>query len=380
MGVRNYVSLSFDFELSTPAFIRGADRKTPEFRIPSFVGVLRFWWRAIKNTQFQDHKKKLREKEFKIFGSSEEGQSRLHVTAEFTNAKKCNCNIENRLGIDYLSYGLQEKRKHIMEGSRGKITIYLRKDNQIIETLDEICAALRAMHIFGGLGSNSRDGFGSFNIISDIEIEDSDYSCGKLPSDETELIDILREYSAEGDEQPSYSAFSKKTSIYILKEDYTDPMVILDFIGKSLKDYRSWYGQKNFPGDHNLVYRITNPSYRTEKKHPKRVVFGLPHSYYLKSKKTSITYNFGNARRSSPLIFKILKVGDSYRGIAVLLESDFLPKGRKGSIITRTLKEPTKKKNRTKKYDFDTREIPIDIDWDTIRNYFVNDQNWEVID
>ena len=377
MGVRNYVSLSFDFELSTPAFIRGADRKTPEFRIPSFVGALRFWWRAVKNTQFQDHKG-LREKESKIFGSSEEGQSRLHITAEFNNTRRCNCNIEGRPGIDYLSYGLQEKRKHIIEGSRGKITIYIRK--HISKTLDEICAALRAMHIFGGLGSNSRDGFGSFNIISDIEIEGSDYSCGKLPRDAIELKEILREYSAEGDEQPSYSAFSKRTSVYILKEDYTDPMDILDFIGESLKDYRSWRGQQNFEDDHDLVYKITHPSNRKEEKHPKRVVFGLPHSYYLKSKKTSITYNFGNARRSSPLIFKILKVGDSYRGIAVLLESDFLPKGRKGSKITRTLKEPAKKKKGTNKFDYDKREISLNIDWDTIRNYFVNDQNWEVID
>jgi len=32
----------------TPLFMAGADGKTPELRPPSFKGMMRFWWRAMR--------------------------------------------------------------------------------------------------------------------------------------------------------------------------------------------------------------------------------------------------------------------------------------------------------------------------------------------
>jgi len=41
-------SVSFELETITPLFMAGADGITPELRPPSFKGMMRFWWRAMR--------------------------------------------------------------------------------------------------------------------------------------------------------------------------------------------------------------------------------------------------------------------------------------------------------------------------------------------
>jgi len=56
--------LTFELEFITPAFIGGANQQA-ELRPASFVGLLRWWWRALKG---ECKIEKLREEEVKIFG------------------------------------------------------------------------------------------------------------------------------------------------------------------------------------------------------------------------------------------------------------------------------------------------------------------------
>jgi CRISPR-associated protein Cmr1 len=56
--------VTFDLEFITPAFIGGANQQA-ELRPASFVGLLRWWWRALKG---ECNIENLREEEVKIFG------------------------------------------------------------------------------------------------------------------------------------------------------------------------------------------------------------------------------------------------------------------------------------------------------------------------
>ena len=49
----------------TPAFLYGADQNKPEFRIPSLIGQMRYWWRM---TQDWSDIENLRKKEGEVFG------------------------------------------------------------------------------------------------------------------------------------------------------------------------------------------------------------------------------------------------------------------------------------------------------------------------
>ena len=60
----------------TPAFLYGADRTKPEFRIPSLIGQMRYWWRM---TQDWSDVKSLREREAEIFGLGDLGAKSFYI-------------------------------------------------------------------------------------------------------------------------------------------------------------------------------------------------------------------------------------------------------------------------------------------------------------
>lgn len=66
--------LSVNMKLASPAFVGGADQSKAELRVASLRGLLRFWWRAIQPPMTPTE---LREKESKLFGSTDTGQSKF---------------------------------------------------------------------------------------------------------------------------------------------------------------------------------------------------------------------------------------------------------------------------------------------------------------
>jgi hypothetical protein len=76
--------------------------------------------------------------------------------------------------------------------------------------------------------------------------------------------------------------------------------------------------------------------------HPKRVVFGLPHNY---GKKDWQKVNGEkHERRSSPLLFHVHPVGNTFVGISIYLPARFLPAGEKinagGTLVPTTIDWP----------------------------------------
>ena len=213
-------TITFECETVTPMFLAGADGRTPELRPPSIKGAMRFWWRAMNGHLPLE---KLKEREAKIFGGSgdNEGKSKViirvkphklhtsndklpfHPVAVTTSQKSFRINI-----LEYLAYGTYEYKK-------GQDNIFVRKyisSNQkffvIISLPDDLEKGLtnmfKILSTFGGLGSRSRNGFGSFRIRSINDAENDFYFNLKRNNYSSEL--------------PKYSAFSQGMHLWMTKK------------------------------------------------------------------------------------------------------------------------------------------------------------------
>ncbi len=59
------------YQINTPMFLSGADQNSAEFRVASFKGAFRFWWRALAWEAFGKDLSAIKEQEDLLFGSSD---------------------------------------------------------------------------------------------------------------------------------------------------------------------------------------------------------------------------------------------------------------------------------------------------------------------
>ncbi len=100
--------LTFELEFITPAFIGGANQQA-ELRPASFVGLLRWWWRALKG---ECDIKKLREEEIKIFGGDGKMASLVYLRVE-GDVRKGN-NLTNEMEIFRKIFGSKKRRGQVI--------------------------------------------------------------------------------------------------------------------------------------------------------------------------------------------------------------------------------------------------------------------------
>lgn len=242
-------TLTFECETVTPMFIAGADGRTPELRPPSIKGAMRFWWRAMNgHLSLEDLKKR----EAEIFGTSDEkvGRSKInirlksydidsssdrlpfHPTEVRTSHKSVKINI-----LEYLAYGTYKYKK-----GQGNILVrgYIKPNQKftiIISIVDnklenEIIKVFQILSTFGGLGSRSRNGFGSFRILSiDDSVQNDNYY--KLQRNN---------YTSE---LPKYSAFSQNMKLWKTKQGYNSWDKALAELGKAYKYAREQIDPKH---------------------------------------------------------------------------------------------------------------------------------------
>ena len=348
------------FQVVTPCFLGGANHEEEaELRLPSIKGALRFWWRALNYAQIMPAQKKnngiiasLREKEGKLFGSSDQdqGQSSLimHLSAESQKpleieAGEVLCDKPGKVvgvGARYLGYGVMEafaRPKNNIEAGQltrpclkvpFEFTLQIGAREQ--KYLEDVLPALKLLGLLGGLGSKSRKGYGSLNLI---ELKGDGVGAWQKPADENEykkqLSDLLKP-TIDHDEEPEISAFYSKTRICLTKfKSINSAMEVLNEYGKEMVRYRSWGkngkilddedSERNFKDDHDWAKGIKWFS----NFHPRRAVFGLPHNY---GKGVGVEpRNPDYGRRASPLFFHVHKIGGEFVGVALLLCSQFLP-------------------------------------------------------
>jgi len=205
----NMNSAEFNVEVVTPMFLGGANNTDAELRVPSIKGMLRFWWRATCGIESLE---KMKQKESEIFGSTDQKASFLLHIVNTSNLNYL-LDLKERGArfkvhghdvsiIDYLSYGTHKPergrgnvyhRYHIIPGS--SFSLKFRFYNDALK--DKVLHAFYFLIACGGLGSRSRNGFGSLHV-NDNKMPEYD----KLPLS-------------------SFSAFSSKVKLFTFKGQET---------------------------------------------------------------------------------------------------------------------------------------------------------------
>ncbi|MDH5404224.1 MAG: type III-B CRISPR module RAMP protein Cmr1 [Candidatus Heimdallarchaeota archaeon] len=405
-------SLNVTLELNTPFFSKGSGDEI-EFRLSSFKGVLRYWWRAIYN-DYTDLKQ-LRNDEAEIFGSSDQniGQSKIFLSSKIikkqtSNMARFSRNSES-YGIKYLGYTFplpQNNWTKYFKEFVVEIKIYHNLKGEEVKFLSLI-NALKAFNYFGGFGARSRRGFGSFNIVKITDERDQDVFTPA--NSKHELIEQIKVFCKDINldkkaKMPQYSALSNHTKIYLL-ESNTDPYELMNSIGVKFQLYRSWGrkdknfqnqhmvnknpAEQNFKSDHSLVKSFYNNYKINQHGYPNRIIFGLPHNYFTSKQIDNIDFkkeypNFEKLmkslnlkitsdnvdRRASPLMIKIYKLKSEYVAVCILIKADFIPDNNRLIYTGKfKIKPNTRSKEIGKIINENASTIYSGVDWNVITTF-----------
>jgi CRISPR-associated RAMP protein, Cmr1 family len=336
--------LTFELEFITPAFIGGATQQA-ELRPASFVGLLRWWWRALKG---ECKIEKLREEEVKIFGGIAKNLRKeeikmaspvyLRVEGDVRKDKdlikkygldlifdeKKRAFVGSHIGVGYLYYfmvpkkkrnGQEEKGREFIEpGSRIKLTL-IGKD----EVLKHYIASLWALVFLGGVGARSRRGGGNLTVI---DYNPKDLGISFIP------IGDLYEWLLKNLEKAKDLVGSSKNSCD--KYSNLPSPGSSDFkLEISKTKFNTWIEALNDIGNRFMNFRFKNRQRVFD-----TAVFGLPVRH---SNGEFVEAEKGIRRRSSPVIIKVVKTPeDKYHWMALKLSGKFLPDGVKLRFMEKT--------------------------------------------
>lgn len=222
-------SVSFELETITPLFMAGADGKTPELRPPSFKGMMRFWWRAMRA---ENNIKTLAKDEAKIFGGTGKGEGKSKISIRISY-NKLNIKSYSPLPHKNTQFSIPaidtQKFRCILNGEES-----YRK---------EVLTALKLSLLLGGFGKRSRRGFGSisyksFNnfeeLIDEIKetniITNNSMSIDKNKSNDSRIV-LSRNINLK---EPQYPRIHE---VYLGKNSLSSANSILKKIGQASHDY-----------------------------------------------------------------------------------------------------------------------------------------------
>ena len=286
-----FTEIKATYRVVTPLFCSGADQRYAELRLPSFKGVLRFWWRALAWSRLRGNLGVIGHEEDRLFGSSSHGQSPVSlVRVEYRQRKsEAGNDLRKRVGAGgrYLGYGLMDagtdQRGFLRPGFDFTVTMRVREPKQEVEHL---IGALKTLGILGGIGARSRKGFGSVSLESlCLGGEETWRPPASAESLSNAIQEILKSSGRGG--LAEYTALSSQSRIVLMQSDHSDPLKLLDIIGRELRD-----GIRTAP--------------RRE-----RIAFGLPREPRVE-------------RRASPLFVHIHQCSGSPIGVLAFLPARFL--------------------------------------------------------
>ncbi|TCO60234.1 type III-B CRISPR module RAMP protein Cmr1 [Caldanaerobacter subterraneus] len=298
----------------TPMFMYGINKERPELRASEIKGMMRFWWRAIKAC---NDVQTLKEEESEIFGDVNKISSvKIKIFPQPSEEQiRENVLINGDAGVKYLFYSaliLKNEGKHIKEGFTFHIVLEAQKEKHLKEALASLWSGI----YLGGFGGRSRRGGGN---ITATEIE------GLIP----EIEFIPRGENSEEVAKWLIENFKKAKKI-INESQKTD----FAFSYSNLSISRFIISDKSFDTWEKALADIGN-KFREFRKEPEakilgKAVFGLPVFHRRKPVKgvrriNTVEKTFD--RRMSPLIFKILNVGNKYYWAVIRLAGEFLPEG-----------------------------------------------------
>ncbi|MEO0139327.1 MAG: type III-B CRISPR module RAMP protein Cmr1 [candidate division WOR-3 bacterium] len=337
-------------KIVTRLFMGGANSQA-ELRTQSINGVLRWWFRALGGS-FEDEKR--------LFGWGGEEANQGLVRISLRNFDNLKTDIFQKIdsrrynGISYLGFSLRQ-RKYIKENQTFDLIIRFHPkatDDDIKKFFSAVWCAFN----LGNFGSRSRRGFGSIMVegVSGELPEGLEFRPTQPINEwiKRNLRNIKGLIYSKPRENIPYVFDSSNFEIYkvntanlsnlkqwiqrvqrdrrgnYLKSSWglnniTDWMGLLDFMGFLLMAFRSYRNPDYSSAKDILEYKMRqSPTFE-------RPIFGLPLGFYFSSLKKGgmihLKKDGKTLRRASPLMFKILKVNNSYEGFFIVAKSRFMP-------------------------------------------------------
>ncbi len=375
-------TITITLKVVTPLFTGGVMQEEkdkgpmPELRAQTIKGLLRFWYRAL-HPPIPQQPEPWKE-EFRIFGSTagkgNQSVFRLSVDSEPTFEEPSP--MPWPAALAYLGYGpvgIVKKKQREKQNLTGPNWVnvtrpWIRPCTEIHlnlrfgprarpQDIDEVMQACWALCTFGGIGSRSRHGWGSVQLIrvSDPQYNDLTQNFRTEEELKAHITGNLGRFTDPASTQPSYTAFSADTRFILspLRGTWIGTLQVAGSRMWNWRSLRSQQGAKNFRRDRDLIFdflrgRYTKPttdgSFETKiSSFPTRVIFGLPHNYFFPSRpgRSSPRPNKAGVdaivqqdqkkveigRRASPLLLTVKQIGGQHAALHTYLPADFLPNG-----------------------------------------------------
>ena len=408
---------TFHLEFVTPCFLAGANQQAaPEWRAASIRGQLRWWFRAVAGGVLGGDLKRTKAAEAEVFGSTDRRSSlrvsvsgtprfwpaderwpldrddfkltaaqiaaACQVQADAATLQRLRINTPNRSDVpssphQYLGYGCIEYRREqhglylgrscFAPGERAAVRIewpeHVGGSGPVVSADPWwiFGRALWAWLHLGGLGSSSRNGYGSLACIGISG--DHRAMGGELdfqPTRQTFMssTQALLENSkttAKG----SWTYLSESARILVGTRPFRTWAGALGALGAWAIFYRRRYGTPADPGradsfdyrnrDYHWAGQAGSGSTTTVGGFPDRAGFGLP--LLFDRQRSAVTWLPGNGeegredhRRASPVLFHVAKLGEEHYPVVTYLPAHLIPDGaqlrfrRKGNHDTWALR------------------------------------------
>jgi len=368
-------TLDARFRLATPAYLGGAPDGADhpaELRVPSLLGVLRFWWRALEwgrivaahpplagepfERRYAPPLVELRRREDRLFGAAarRQGPGQGLVLARLIDVAKPNGTAGRPAnGAAYLAGQGLRRRGALAAGTGFTLRFVVRPRSAAPATPEELASlarALRCLGLLGGVGSRSRHGYGS--LVLEALACDGAAPFWRSPHD----VEVYRAALADLNdgtwpaEEPPFTTFSQAARLCLVRAPAgISVQRFMEQQGHILQHFRSKGAQ-----DENGDYKVNGHDARPHASHPfaadfawfdalaaggtpvsapARAIFGLPHNYYSKRPGNPraavgavVPDNARSDRRASPLFLHFHELGDGHVVAAWLfLPARFLP-------------------------------------------------------
>ncbi|GHG09736.1 type III-B CRISPR module RAMP protein Cmr1 [Deinococcus piscis] len=310
-------SFTVHLKTITPMFGGGAEtRKANEqnpVRAASVRGHLRFWWRATAGAGYASAKA-LYEAESEIWGSTEgAGKVRVEVTEQKASAPYFPSLPRY---MSYATFPFQEQRAKGIEAARAIDVEFKVKITCPPELRPQVETALHAWIFFGGIGSRTRRGCGSLELVGGEAKPPKAVSKG-----ERLLTALPQVYFLSRAQNDAVKAWAEAVALY---RDFRQGV----HMGRNEGRERNRPGRSRYPEPDTL--RDITRQYGHQTIHPvrgfPRANLGLPIIFHFQgqgepSDQTLQGKVTGKQRFASPVITKAVKVGGQWRPLLALLQS-----------------------------------------------------------
>jgi len=338
-----------ELELVTPGFFGGASHQNgadTTLRMPSLRGMLRWWWRTLYRDLLPEER--IKELEEAIWGSTNgAGWIRTRVVVvsdpmvdlfDFKDrfdpkpdfARQHHIDTRNH-GLHYMAYGMDEKsrdeirqRYFCQPGSKWNVLFSIRNAAARIvldgigevtreELMQQAEAALSLLCQYGGVGSKSRNGFGSLQWNEAMDLE----KCRAFAKQ------FCANHKLTG--HPKSTAYSWESAIHdSIEVSSKDAWTVLDRLGLAVKGFASEYKHQPEKAALGLPRKIHGPTPTPNKR---QIEKGRRHSPPLElMPDLEAAQNGKKTRFAAPIWYHLEKSGSGLKVRIVAFPSDQIRK------------------------------------------------------